>query len=121
MGAFPTFPQLLWISLGIEVGQLVEVQQPRRVGTRAKPMGNGAWGLLKKVFPLLTENAMSTTEKSNPDRSPVPSTPARTLNNRPDDANRAGADSSFPPGVDADTARDPGRMTPETTKVDNRS
>jgi len=64
---------------------------------------------------------MTTSEKPNPDRSPLPPTPARTLNNRPDDANRTGADSTFPPGVDPEDARDPGRMTPETTKVDNRS
>ena len=64
---------------------------------------------------------MSTSEKPNPDRSPLPEAPPRTLNNRPDDANRAGVDASFPPGVDAETARDPGRMTPDTTKVDNRS
>ncbi|QEI07480.1 hypothetical protein FXN63_17765 [Pigmentiphaga aceris] len=60
-------------------------------------------------------------KKPDPDRSPLPPTTARTLNNRPDDANRAGAGTTFPPGVDPEDARDPGRMTPESTKVDNRS
>ena len=49
------------------------------------------------------------------------SEPARTLNHRPDDPNRLGADSNFPPGVEPEVARDPGSMTPGAPKVDNRS
>jgi len=64
---------------------------------------------------------MNDSKTPEPDRAPSAPTPARTLNNRPDDANRAGAGTTFPPGVDPDDARDPGRMTPESTKVDNRS
>lgn len=64
---------------------------------------------------------MASPDKPSPDRSPLPPSKARTLNNRPDDANRAGADTTFPPGVDPEDARDPGRMTPESPKVDNRS
>ena len=64
---------------------------------------------------------MNDSKTPEPDRAPSPPTPPRTLNNRPDDANRAGAGTTFPPGVDPDDARDPGRMTPESTKVDNRS
>lgn len=64
---------------------------------------------------------MSTSKKPDPDRSPLPPTTTRTLNNRPEDANSAGADTSFPPGVDPEAARDPGRMTPNAPKVDNRS
>jgi hypothetical protein len=64
---------------------------------------------------------MSTSKKPDPDRSPLPPTTQRTLTNRPDDANRTGAGTNFPPGVDPETARDPGRMTPDAPKVDNRS
>ncbi len=59
--------------------------------------------------------------KPDADRQPAPPAPPRTLNNRPDDPNRAGADTQFPPGVDPESARDPGRMTPDAPKVDNRS
>lgn len=47
--------------------------------------------------------------------------PERTLNHRPDDPNRAGADINFPPGVEPEVARDPGAQTPGAPKVDNRS
>lgn len=44
----------------------------------------------------------------------------RTITNRPVDPNSVG-EGNLPPGVDADTARDPGANTPSSGKVDNRS
>lgn len=45
----------------------------------------------------------------------------RTLGNRPVDPNKLGAGADFPPGVSAEDAHDPGRQTPGSNKVDNRS
>ncbi|MET0184203.1 MAG: hypothetical protein ABW210_01975 [Achromobacter sp.] len=49
---------------------------------------------------------------------PPPKTPLKT----PESAD-TGRDSGFniPPGVDPDTARDPGKQTPAAPKTDNRS
>jgi hypothetical protein len=41
MWSFLTFPQLLWISLGIAVWQLDEVQQPCGNAVAAAPAGSG--------------------------------------------------------------------------------
>ena len=45
----------------------------------------------------------------------------RTIAGRPADPNRLGAGVQFPPGVDPEDARDPGRATPNAPPVDNRS
>lgn len=56
--------------------------------------------------------ALSNKPKPAPDHSH--DAPDRTISNRPGDPNGAGAESSIPPGVDADIARDPGANTPSS-------
>lgn len=51
---------------------------------------------------------------------PVPKS-ERTLSNHPADPNRSGAGRQFPPGLDPEDARDPGRATPDAPPTDNRS
>ncbi|MGE4339304.1 MAG: hypothetical protein AB7E55_25535 [Pigmentiphaga sp.] len=67
-----------------------------------------------------------TRKTSNPARQSKPEAPAkdkppRSLNNRPEDPNRIGADRSVPPGVESEDLWDPGSRTPGAPKVDNRS
>jgi hypothetical protein len=54
------------------------------------------------------------------DTGPREDPPNRTMGNHPVDPN-AGHAKTFPPGVDAKDARDPGRQTPGAPPVDNRS
>lgn len=62
----------------------------------------------------------------SPNRDGKPETPAkdkprRSLNNRPEDPNRMGADRTVPPGIEPEDLWDPGSRTPRAPKVDNRS
>ncbi|MDQ2137779.1 hypothetical protein RBI14_06315 [Alcaligenaceae bacterium B3P038] len=54
---------------------------------------------------------------------PPPKTPAVVPAEAPPESTDTDRDSGFniPPGVDPDTARDPGNQTPAAPKTDNRS
>jgi len=52
---------------------------------------------------------------------PAKDKPPRSLNNRPEDPNRLGADRTVPPGVEPEDLWDPGSRTPDAPDVDNRS
>ncbi|VCU69971.1 hypothetical protein PIGHUM_02037 [Pigmentiphaga humi] len=84
---------------------------PELAEAAAEPTGNEDPGS------ELTEQS----RKRTPEGPSSPPKRERTLGNHPVDPNGLPARTGLPPGIDRDTATDPGKQTPGAPEVDNRS